>query len=892
MGGLRRAALVLALTILSAGATSSALAKGETEADLAALNERIRLLHAKGSFQEAIPLAQNALSITLELHGRSVRSAMAYIVEDEVRLASDQADLDGGVTLPLPAPGTRRVLIEAPIPLAAAFDKRSPEEVNIFSRQAAFCMGQQFAVELAREGGGRRHAVAMAAVNFLAECHLRMGAPEKAEPLLREAVEDADRAFGRADPRTALALHNLSAVLVQRSSYAAAEPLSARACEIGRASLQAADPMQFSFLAGLVKAQLGARAYGRAEPALLELAALLPGSAQAMPAEAPGLLASLALAHYIRGDTDGAASWLRRALDIEEALTVERLAAGSDARKLTFLRRRAWTTQLMANLAFAAPRTRLAEVALDAALQLKGRVLEVVTDNIAALRTTGGDGEALIDRLRAVYQRRARLDRLKQMGQMTVDLEQFGLDKSQEKVESEIAARVRSLRGKPSPVSSSAVRQAIPANTALIEYARYVQLDLSKPGTVGGWGPARYGAWVLRPGRPPAAFSIGLASDVEGLVQDFRKGLASPTTDLAREAGKLLNESLVQPLADALRGTDRWVISADGALHLIPFAALVDAQGAYLLQGPEIAYVTSGRDLVRMTSRRAPQGGVLVLANPAFDHGPPVAPASPAPRTLNDLLLNRPAAPLKETRTTFPALPGTLVEAESLRQLFRLQAPQLFTGERATVQALRGVHGPQILHVATHGLFSQNSTFTRMTGSGLALTGANRWVSGLDGKGNPTAVENAWRAEAMGLRIGYTGELAQRTDDGMLTAEEIALLDLAGTELVVLSACDTGVGSLSTSEGVFGLRRALVLAGAQTQVVSLWRVDDAGTASMMASYYQRLTEGQGRAAALKAVQQQMLRDGAHGHPHHWAAFLPIGDWTGLSGWPARKQAPP
>jgi CHAT domain-containing protein len=119
-------------------------------------------------------------------------------------------------------------------------------------------------------------------------------------------------------------------------------------------------------------------------------------------------------------------------------------------------------------------------------------------------------------------------------------------------------------------------------------------------------------------------------------------------------------------------------------------------------------------------------------------------------------------------------------------------------------------------------------------------------------------------------------------DDGILTALEAAQLDLRGTELVILSACGSGIGQVQNGEGVHGLRRALFIAGAQTQITSLWKVSDRATGSLMVGYYQRLLQGQGRSAALREAQRAMLAVPQRSHPYYWASFVPIGDWRPLT----------
>ena len=158
------------------------------------------------------------------------------------------------------------------------------------------------------------------------------------------------------------------------------------------------------------------------------------------------------------------------------------------------------------------------------------------------------------------------------------------------------------------------------------------------------------------------------------------------------------------------------------------------------------------------------------------------------------------------------------------------------------------------------------------------------------------------------MLAGVNRKQSGEGEDGILTALEAAGLDLWGTRLVVLSACETGLGEVKNGEGVYGLRRALVLAGSETQLMSLWQVSDAGTRDLMTAYYVRLEKGEGRTEALRQVQLAMLRgesliasgDDQRGlstggasakaklsHPYFWAAFIPSGAWTNMNGEDAR-----
>lgn len=134
-----------------------------------------------------------------------------------------------------------------------------------------------------------------------------------------------------------------------------------------------------------------------------------------------------------------------------------------------------------------------------------------------------------------------------------------------------------------------------------------------------------------------------------------------------------------------------------------------------------------------------------------------------------------------------------------------------------------------------------------------------------------------------GLALAGANQGRSGDDDGVLTALEASALDLWGTKLVVLSACDTGVGEVKNGDGVYGLRRALFLAGTESQLMSLWPVSDRSTRDLMIRYYEALVQDVGRGEALRRVQLQMLRSKVHSHPYYWASFILTGEWANLQG---------
>jgi CHAT domain-containing protein len=227
-----------------------------------------------------------------------------------------------------------------------------------------------------------------------------------------------------------------------------------------------------------------------------------------------------------------------------------------------------------------------------------------------------------------------------------------------------------------------------------------------------------------------------------------------------------------------------------------------------------------------------------------------------------------PAADLL-ARAYFPPLAGTAAEAEALHGV--LPDARVLTGDAARKSAVAALAGPRVLHLATHGFFLAGAP-------PAAQSRALELAADL-------APSSAQPAEDPLLRSGLAlaGANLHRGGEGILTSLEAAGLDLWGTKLVVLSACDTGVGEVHNGDGVYGLRRAFVLAGSETQVMSLWPVSDQGTRDLMVGYYERLAHGEGRSAAMRAVRLAMLKDGKHRHPFYWASFIVSGEWANLDG---------
>lgn len=390
------------------------------------------------------------------------------------------------------------------------------------------------------------------------------------------------------------------------------------------------------------------------------------------------------------------------------------------------------------------------------------------------------------------------------------------------------------------------IQSRLPDTAVLLEMLRYRPMTVMAATEAERWQPARYGAYVIKRTGRPVFIDFGSADQIDDLVVEFRRTLAQPRGTLAHDLGRRLDDLLMQPLRPILGGATTLYLSPDGILNLLPFAALVDEQDRYLLETFSFNYVSTGRDLTRTRSQAGTASNVpVVLGDPAFD-GVVDTTAAAAENVATRGLRDR----------TFDRLPGTATESRAVGSL--LSPATVLTGTEATETALKTVQSPRVLHIATHGFFLADQDLSTAMSAG----GATRLEDPMLRSGIVLA----------GANIGKSGN-----DDGVLTALEAAGLNLSGTQLVVLSACETGVGEVKTGEGVFGLRRAFMVAGAETLVMSLWQVDDTATQRLMAEFYQRLTRGQDRGEALRQASLTVMKDPAYRHPFFWASFIAAGE---------------
>jgi len=750
------------------------------------------------------------------------------------------------------------------------------------------------AVALWERAVGPAHPYVAWGLSGLADSLASLGRPREAVRYYERALRIRERSLGPRSTRVARTLSNLSKNLVSLGATARADALSARAVSIWEEAASPDGLTEALLVRARVESQKGRPDLARAAyERVIALRLPLFGAAHPTIAEAEaGLAATLAA--------------LDRPADARAAaLRAERI--GRDHLRLTV-----GALPERQALAYAASRPRGLDLALSLIVDT-GSASEVY-DALVRSRAVVLDEMATRQRLRASTSATASLGSLwselasarRKLANLAVRgpaddsgqryaAEIDGARREKERLEAALAQGNAGLRQELTrkEVGLPEVLTAVPARSAVVSFVRYLRAPKSTPS---------YMAFVLRAGdASPTPVFLGSAKAIEDAVALWRKHVPSGLRDdgtmiaTAEASLRMLGESLRRkvwtPLAPLLADVDHVFVVPEADLNLVPFAALPTGRSSYLIDARyTLHYLSAERDLLAFTTTaRAAGRGLLAVGGPAYGTMKAEAPVRLTVRGVS--VSTGPAVPQCVTlqSLSFGELPAAVREAQELAGLWRHlrssaasdEAPALsLIGPAATEVAFtRAAAGRRILHLATHGFFlgecapsavaprparppgaelgaTASSSLARspLVFSGLALAGANR------------------RQRAVG-----------GGDDGILTAEEVAGLDLNGVEWAVLSACDTGLGTIKTGEGVFGLRRAFEVAGARTVIMSLWSVEDrASRAWMRALYDGRLRGGLSTAEALREASRAVLRErrarGLGTHPLFWAGFVAAGDW--------------
>lgn len=584
-------------------------------------------------------------------------------------------------------------------------------------------------------------------------------------------------------------------------------------------------------------------------------------------------LAELARAEQAKGNLAESRVLIERSLKMMESQRIQ--MASPDLRASYFAEVRKsfeFYIDLLMRLHQGAPSGEFARTAFDASEQARARsLLEMLTESEAGL--VPQVDPALREREKLLHARLGAIQNRFIQADSSVRSERAktaALESELQKTENELSLLQLEIQGKdpryadlqhPKPVHLTETQQMLPDRSILLEYALGKQ--------------ASFLFAVTR--REFEVFRLPGSTALEERITKLRQALAQPgRTGLSNyiTQATALHGDLLAPADRLLAGKQELIVAPDGILHYLPFEVLLTRDRKvsapsplrelpYLVRDFSILYAPSASVLAHLQRGRQepmrPDKALLAYADPAYGEQQPAA-SSPVGGLVR-------SAFGEQSSWKLSRLEHSRKEAEAIARLFPREQATLYLGADAREENVKvpGRLGQyRILHFATHGILNEN----RPQLSGLVLSLSQS--GGLDH--GSTAPAPKTRSEARSDSAPATDAFRE---DGLLQVYEIFKLKL-NADLVVLSACETGLGKEVRGEGLIGLTRAFLYAGTSSVVVSLWKVADQSTAELMIPFYKRLRDGVGKAEALRQAQLEMIRKGRFAHPYYWAPFVLVG----------------
>jgi CHAT domain-containing protein/tetratricopeptide (TPR) repeat protein len=460
---------------------------------------------------------------------------------------------------------------------------------------------------------------------------------------------------------------------------------------------------------------------------------------------------------------------------------------------------------------------------------------------------------------------------------------------------------------------------AMPPDSSLVEFVKFRSV-------ANNFDP-QYLAFLFEPLSGSLRWTkLGPTTELEKWLAVWRDEISVPPPSridgLLERAEQHLVKLLVAPIFGQVSTSEIWIVP-DGELWSVPFEALPGDGGARLCDRFRINYLSTSRDLIVSNTGPPSDAPPVIFADPDFDlsddsdsksrsNAQAEAELSEGANLMAGIFLSRPKEQFWEESGLRPCerLPGARLEAERIGEIIGAKP---IIGADALDPRFRAVCRPSILHVATHGLFWDSperwhevvakrdmyGAFVSL-GAGMekAMLAVEQSAASLraalnetpDGTGLTDANVSAHFDNPMlcsGLLFAgvnswlCNGDWATRAEDGIVTAQDVLGMDLLGTQMVVLSSCETGRGTVQNWEGVFGLRRAFQVAGVRTLVMSLWRVSDEVSHILMTRFYQELQGGGTRSDSMRKAREHVRL--TYPDPYFWAPFICQGDQSSLLG---------
>lgn len=721
--------------------------------------------------------------------------------------------------------------------------------VGVYQKQGRFALAEpllQQIVQTLRTQRGERHPLTLIETAYLGYFYQAQAQYQRAEPLLVKTLAQMKTVLDESHPELLLVVNHLAQIYQKQQQFELAEPLLRQSLQLTAATLGQTHPATLLAMNALANLYLVQKQYALAEPLYSEALGLSEKRLGKQHPDTLMHLKNLALLYQTTAQWQKSEPLWQKHLRLSNLFLEQVLWGAGEKTRHAYLQQQ--TTERDLYLSFYAQQhtTNAATEAFYFSLTRKGQLLRISSEiNALSRHTQDSQTQQLIKKFTALKTELANLaisgeDNLEQLEKLTEE---------SNTLEMQLSQKLDSFRAKKRAITPADVRAKLTNKQVLIDFLVYKNQALTTDSE-------QLMALIVDKKQGVKLINLGAMAAITETVKSYRHIMQTDSLKrdrLLTATSHELYRLIWQPLAAHLVNKKEVYLIPDGILHLLPFKALLDPQNHYLAEQKQLMRLSSARDLL-LPNLKSKNNTALIFAAPAFDD---------SSRTS---IWHLPT--LKSPQ--FGKLIGTAQEGYLVRDIIKQkQKVRLFIGDLATEAQVNAVQSPNLLHFATHGFFVENTDqtlqetepFKRPALNSLALADHPLTRSGL---------------ALSGANLGLRGILQQDGTDGVLTALEVLALNLEGTNLVTLSACETGVGDIKIGEGVYSLNRAFQEAGAKAVLSTLWQVADAETILFMRHFYRLLLNHTPAQDALQKTQRYFIEHKNTQDPFYWAAFTVVG----------------
>ncbi len=709
------------------------------------------------------------------------------------------------------------------------------------------------ALQLAREVLGEKHPNTLTSMNNLALLYESQGEYSKAEPLHVKSLQLSREVLGEHHPSTLTAMGNLAGLYRAQGEHKKAELLYLKTLQLSTKVLGKHHPNTLTSMNNLAAFYESQREYSKAEPLYLKTLNLM---GEALGKKHPNTLTStnnLVRLYNLQKDYKKALSVLKGYLVKKYLFLKTELRGNSEKTRESMLKKLnvSFDKDNLFSILEKYSKKDFDDLALYFSVNYKGILLQV-SQELKQVFTDISDQELVRSLLekRSVYSSLSLNYEKREKNESLIEK----LEKEIDKLEKKLIWKNSDFKALVSDVKAEEITKALSVGELIIDFVVYQSVIKDN-------GKSKLSAIIT--GKDYIKLvNLGDFNPLLGKIKSYRDKIQNKqsTTDLSQE----IYEVIFSPLEKYLRTKKKIYIVPDGVLHLLPFRSLIDGDGQYLAQSKNIIILSSSRDLVFKNTKQS-KNSAIIFAYPNYGDGK-------GKEVVEDKIIR------------FSPLTETLSEAKAISSVINIPAT-VYTQNEATEKNISQLDSPKILHIATHGYFldtpqeeyseTRGVTFKYKTSNPVIKLNSQPML-GFNANPDSNPLPNKKLTNPLvysGLALAGANNPG---DEGILTALEVLGLNLKGTDLVVLSACETGVGEIRQGEGVYSLQRAFQEAGAKSVLATLWKVDDKATQLFMEKFYNRYMQGMSAQRAVRDTQLDFINSKRYSHPYYWSSFVMIG----------------